>query len=312
MYRSLLVPLDGSPFAEHALPLALAVARRAGASLKLVTVVTPLAEAFVEGIYTAPHDLQDQLVRQQQAYLEGTVQRLRGRASVPVSAVVLEGEVAPTLRAHAAEMGADLVVMATHGRGALARFWLGSVADELVRQLPLPLLLARPGEAAPDLEREPNLARVLLPLDGTELAEKAIEPAVALAALLPDAEVLLLRVIAPAPVLYEPLEGASADDEARALVHRVEAMQQRLYAEGQAYLDQVAERLRGRGLRARTHVTVEVQPAVAILKVAQEERTGLIALATHGRRGLARLVLGSVADKVVRGAHEPVLVLRPH
>ncbi len=89
------------------------------------------------------------------AYLGGVVKRLRDVSSVPVRSELLEGETADAIRAAVSSTGVDLVVMTTHGRGPLGRFWLGSVADELVRHLPTPLVLVRPGEAAPDYRREP-------------------------------------------------------------------------------------------------------------------------------------------------------------
>src|SRR5688572_11706389 len=118
MFRSLLVPLDGSTFAEHALPVALAVARRAGAGLRLVTVSTPLAEAYVEGLYLGSGDLEEELTERHRAYLAGVADRLRGRADVPVRTEVHHGEVSPTLCGLVGQGDADLVVMATHGRGA--------------------------------------------------------------------------------------------------------------------------------------------------------------------------------------------------
>jgi len=311
MYRSLLVPLDGSPFGEHALPLALAIARRAHASIQLVNVAVPIAEAYAEGLFIAPIDLQTDYVKQQLAYLDGVAARLRARAAVEISTLVLEGEVASTLRVHAEASKANLVVMATHGRGALGRFWLGSVADELVRHLSLPLLLVRPEETAPNLGTEPDLSHVLLPLDGTELAEQMLAPALELASLMPAAEIVLMRVIKPAAQTYFYPPEAGMNREAEVLLHEVQAMQERLYCDAEGYLSTLAERVREKGLRVRTHVAVEGQPAVAILNEAKNAGAGLIALATHGRRGLARLMLGSVADKVIRAAHGPVLVLRP-
>jgi nucleotide-binding universal stress UspA family protein len=311
MYRSLLVPLDGSPFGEHALPLALAIARRAGSTIQLVNVAVPLAEAYAEGIFVAPTDLQSEYVKQQHTYLGGVADRLRARAAVEVRTLVLEGEVASTLRVHAEASKASLVVMATHGRGALGRFWLGSVADDLVRHLSQPLLLVRPEEEAPDLGIEPDLSHILLPLDGTELAEQMLGPALELASMMPAAEVILMRVVKPAThTPYYPPE-AGMDREAQALLREMRVMQDRLHREAEEYLAKVAGRVREKGLRVRTHVAVEGQPAVAILNEAKREGTGVIALATHGRRGLARLMLGSVADKVIRAAHGPVLVLRP-
>jgi nucleotide-binding universal stress UspA family protein len=310
MYKSLLVPLDASQFAEHALPLALAVARRSGASLRLVAVAAPMAEVYVEGAFFAAADLESQLRSQLRIYLDGVVARLRARTGTPVSGVVLGGEVAPTLCEHAQQVGADLVVLATHGRGPLGRFWLGSVADELVRHLPMPVLLARPHEAAPDLNQEPDLGRVLLPLDGSGLAEQILEPAVALAGLMPAGEWTLLRAIKPSAVLEDAPGTPGIEPEARSLLGHIHTMQAHLRQQAETYLNSVAQRLRGRGFRAQTHV-VEGHPAEAILREAQSWHAGLIALATHGRRGLSRLILGSVADKVIRAAHLPVLVQRP-
>jgi nucleotide-binding universal stress UspA family protein len=310
MYKTLLVPLDGSGFAEHALPLATALARRAGAALRLATVSTPLAEAYTEGLYFSTLELQNEITARQKTYLDDVVGRLAS-PGLGVSAGVLHGEVAETLCAHAIEVKADLVVMATHGRGALGRFWLGSVADELIRHLSVPLLLVRPEESAADLSQEPALARVLVPLDGTELAEQIIEPVVALAGLLPAAELTLLRIIKPVvPVHYLP-EGTPVDPEARQLLQHVQTAQGQLHREAEVYLDGVAGRLRQRGLNAHTRVAIDDHPAAAILHEAQALQASLIALETHGRRGLSRLILGSVADKVVRAAHVPILVHRP-
>jgi nucleotide-binding universal stress UspA family protein len=311
MYRSLLVPLDGSAFAEHALPPALAIARRAGAALRLASVATPVAEAYAEAVYLAAPDLQEVVKGRHRAYLEDVAGRVRARWDGPVSRAVLEGEVAETLCADVAGSGADLVVMATHGRGPLGRFWLGSVADELVRRVSVPLLLVRPREQAPDLGREPELGKVVVALDGTELAEQALGPAVDLAGLMPQAEVVLVRVIRPPlPAAYLP-DAAGVGTEAESILDQVLAVQEQLRRDAQAYLAGVAERLKARGLRVRARVAVEEQPALALLHAAEEERAGLVALATHGRGGLARLLLGSVADKVIRGATVPVLVQRP-
>jgi nucleotide-binding universal stress UspA family protein len=312
MYRTILVPLDGSPFAEHALPVALALARRAGANLMLVTVATPLTEAYTQGVYISPVELEQEIIAQRRAYLEATAEKLRARADVRVSCIVEHGEVALSLCDLLDAGQADLVVLATHGRGAVARFWLGSVADEMVRRASRPLLLVRPGAGAADLDREPEMGRILVPLDGTKLAEQILEPTVAMAGLIPDSELVLVRAIrATSLVDYLPTDTPEIGREARSLAREVQSLQDRLRQEAERYLDEVAGRLRSRGLRVATQVVVEDRPAVAILDEAEARRAGLIALETHGRRGLSRLVLGSVADKVVRGAHVPVLVHRP-
>jgi nucleotide-binding universal stress UspA family protein len=268
-----------------------------------------MAAAYVAG---APYDgiLEEKLREDAQDYLAGTARRLEGAAPVPVSASLLEGDVAATLCAHAADTGADLVVMATHGRGPLGRFWLGSVADEVLRRLPVPLLLVRPGEEPPDLAAEPALRRVLVPLDGDPLAEQVLEPAAALAQLV-GAEITLLRVVRPAGPVPADLPEGAAGREAAALLEQVRGLHRQVLREAEGYLTRVAGRLRAPGRRVQTKVVVGEHAASAILDEARDGGADLIALATHGRHGLPRLLLGSVADKVVRGAAAPVLVLRP-
>jgi nucleotide-binding universal stress UspA family protein len=309
MLRSILVPLDGSTFGEHALPLALAIARRADATLRLAHVHQPVSPIGVAAVAVLD-DVEVALKKQEQAYLDALVHRLSQAASVRVTTALLDGEVASALEAHAGQVSADLVVLATHGRGAFRRFWLGSVADELVRHLRAPVLLVHPRDEAPDLKQEPSLKHVLLPLDGTPLAEQMIEPALELGQLL-GPRFTLLRAIRP--VLgpdYWP-DGGTLEGMTDTLLERARAHLKQLHDEAQHYLDGVAERLRGRGLRVETRVLVEEQPAAAILREAKAHGADLIALETHGRRGLARLLLGSVADKVVRGSPVPVLVHRP-
>src|SRR5262249_42499567 len=134
MYRSILVPLDGSTFGEHALPAALSIARRAGASVKVVHAHAPVFANGLMSTYTLDTQERDYA----RSYLGEVILRLRKATKVPVSSALLEGPVADTLAAHVTAAGADLVVMTTHGRGPLSRFWLGSVADELLRRLTVP------------------------------------------------------------------------------------------------------------------------------------------------------------------------------
>ena len=310
MYRSLLVPLDGSPFGEQALPLALSVARRAGASLRVVHVHPTAAPLYVEGYPFVDDALDSQVNDLKKAYLDDVVKRLGAVSPVRVTPVLLRGDVAETLREAANGTDADLVVMTTHGRGALGRFWLGSVADQLLRNLTKPLILIRPKEGPPDFGQEPALKRLLLPLDGTALAEQMIEPAAALGSLT-DADYTLLRVTQP-PAAVDFYDGnVGLGPMSQALLSRLEELQEKLRKEAQDYLDQVAGRLRARGLRVQTKVAVELQPSAAILGEGAPPACDLIALETHGRGGLSRLFLGSVADKVIRGAAVPVLVRRP-
>jgi nucleotide-binding universal stress UspA family protein len=306
MFRSILVPLDGSTFGEHALPLAASLARRADAVLHLVHVHQAVPPASVAGV--AVMDTLDLHLRQdEQAYLADVVRRLTEAGPIKVNSVLLEGEVEPAIRAHAARVEADLVAMSTHGRGALGRFWLGSVADELVRDLPRPVLVVRPHEGKPDLHRSVELTNILLPLDGTPHAEKILEPALNLGKLF-DSSFTLVRVVKPAlRDSYLP-EGSYVQ---ASLLTEVQAIQKQWHDEALAYLEGVARRLREDGVKVQTRVVVDEQPAVGTLLEAQTHQASLIALETHGRHGLSRLFRGSVSDKVVRGGVVPVLLNRP-
>jgi nucleotide-binding universal stress UspA family protein len=298
MYRSLLVPLDGSPTGEHALPAALGIARRARASLQVASVHVPAIGAF-RGTEPAWDNQVDTAIREkEQAYLEGVVKRLEA-AGVGVSSALLDGPIATALHEQATTVGADLIVMTTHGRGPLTRFWLGSVADSLIRQATMPVLVVRPHHGAADLNAPAAWAHVLIPLDGSERAESILEPAIALGTLM-DADYTLMLAIEPIIVGELSAVGASFDPDF------LESVQK----DAQSYLDQVAARLRTRSLRVDTRVVFSLPAAAAILEEAAVKPGTLIALETHGRGGLGRLLLGSVADKVLRGASAPVLVHR--
>jgi nucleotide-binding universal stress UspA family protein len=207
VYRSLLVPLDGSDFGEQALPMALALARRHKAALQVVHVHEPIPGVYAEPTVFYDEALDRELREHGRAYLDAVVGRLAAVADVPLSSALLGGPATDAIARQAAATGADLLVMTTNGRGPLARFWFGSVADALVRQASVPILFVRPQEAAPDLAREPVLRRVPIPLDGSELAEEVLEPALALGTA-GQGEYTLLRVVKQmTPASYDPAGG---------------------------------------------------------------------------------------------------------
>jgi nucleotide-binding universal stress UspA family protein len=314
MFRTILTPLDGSAFGEHALPLALSVARRSGAALRLLNVQPPPATIYSESPLFIDDSYLESYVREHQravslAYLGGVAKRLKGPPAAGVTRLAAEGDVRDVIRAQAECVHADLVVMTTHGRGPLGRLWLGSVADELVRTLPMPVLLVRPQEAAPDFDHEATLKHVLIALDGSPLAEQIVEPAVELGALM-GAEFTLVRVVRPVLIGGHALEGGGLGQFAVG-VEQLEAEHKRRCERAEKYLEETAARLRARKLAVWTHVATDEQPAIGILHEAQKADADLVALATHGRRGLSRLFLGSVADKVVGGGRLPVLLRRP-
>jgi nucleotide-binding universal stress UspA family protein len=306
MFRKILVPLDGSTFGEHALPLALNIAWRAGARLQLAHVHQPVAPAYGGGDVAADVILESTVRNYEHGYLDRIVDRVARLYSVPVSPLLLEGPVADTLCAQAAQ-DADLLVMTTHGRGPLGRLWLGSVADQLVRRCSLPLLLVKPGPGKPDLTREVLPQDLMIPLDGTPMAEQILEPAIALGSVV-HANYTLVRVIKPATIGNYGDAIASNDEFDRSLLRQVRELFDREHTDAEAYLDSVAQRLRAQALCVRTRVLSNARVAEGLLKEARTGPTDLIALETHGRGGLARLFQGSVADKLLRGGSTPLLV----
>ena len=298
MLRLIVVPLDGSSFGEQALPLAVRLAERHHAELELVHVFESIAPYMVQGAPPLDPALDAELRSDRQKYLDFVAERLRRTTSVKVDAVALSAElgaddVVSTLVDHLTERRADLAVMATHGRGGLSRFWVGSVATGVVRRSDKPALLVRATER-PSTET-PSLRHVLIPLDGTPADDEALDNAIA-AADVNSPEFLLVHVREPltyfgdsalAPIAQEELESAMKE-----------------------YLEKVARRIRARGFTATTEVIVDPSPAGAILHVADARDIDLIAMETHARKGVSRLIHGSVTDKVIRGARVPVLVHR--
>jgi nucleotide-binding universal stress UspA family protein len=312
MLRTILVPLDGSIFAEHALPLAVTLAKHAGATLRILRVVPPLADFFF--LPPQPNDPLDGELRQLHRkdahdYLDSVVGRLKDASNVVCDVMEEEDGICESISAAAVKMGADLIVMTSHGRGAVARFWLGSIADHLVRTAPVPVLLARPPEHPPaaDLQHAVNLKHFLLALDGKTDAERIVEPALAIGKVT-GADYTLVRVVRPSMPYRELTPAGQAVSRAKPPVGLGKNDEQR-YQKAEAYLNTVADRLRIGGATVQTCVYVADQPATAILREAAHVGADLIALETHGR-GMSRVLMGSVADKVVRGSSQPVLVCR--
>ena len=296
VYHRIMVPLDGSRFAESVLPIALAISRRTGAPLHFVMVQEPIPSFAYDEWEARSREWSE-------GYLENAVARAAERTEADVTSVLLTGRVAESLEDEAEARQVDLVVMATHGRGMLSRAWLGSVTASFVHHTDLPVLLVRPDESEEvDLSADWTPEKVLVPLDGSDLSERAMDHAVELGSLF-MAAYHLVRVV-PYPM----------DIASSYLPHTVQ-MNQGLVEEAKAvaidYLEGRAAALRERDLQVTTGVMVDAQPGHGILKEAEAEGCDFIAMATHGRSGLTRAILGSASDKVLRGTHVPLLLHRP-
>jgi nucleotide-binding universal stress UspA family protein len=302
MFDEIVVPVDGSPFGELALPVALGIACKSGGEVRIVTVVTPLPVDQTEEEHVPDEEGRLLLARGRVEAYQAELQKrvILSGCDVPISCHVEEGAVVEALDQHAREARADLLVLTTHGRGPLRRAWLGSVADGLVRRTPCPVLALRPVEGQ-ELELEERLfEHVLVTLDGSPESSEIVPLARDFARTF-GARMTLLRVIPTHFPLTSPFTTHFS--------HGFQGVKEEAEASREA-LEAEAKTLRESGLSVEVEVTSGAHPAEGILDYAEKTDVDLIAMATHGRGGVARLVLGSVADKVLRGGSVPVLLHR--
>ena len=246
--------------------------------------------------------------KEARTYLESVVHRLNDAGPVICDVMEEEEGISESVCAGVVRTGAELIVMTSHGRGAVARFWLGSIADKLVRTAPVPVLLTRPPENPPavELQYPVKLKHILVALGGNTLADRVVEPALAIGKIM-GADYTLMHVVRPAFPL--PLGKAAAGPKPASGWSELGKLDQQNCQKAEDYLLEVADCLRAGGATVQTRVHIAEQPAAAILREASLVGADLIALETHGR-GISRLLIGSVADKVVRGSSLPVLVCR--
>lgn len=295
MYSRIVVPVDGSSFSEQAISYASAIAQRAGARLTAVLVHAPLARHSTALAPTPLFEEWESEHRQQEAaYLDKLVARLEGEGLEAV-AERLEGEVAHSLIKRV-ESDVDLLVMATHGRAGLERAWLGSVADEVVHHVKLPVFLVRPRfEEAP---LDVDFKHVLVATDGSAAAAAAVEQAVGIARLF-DAQLTLLRVVSVPAGLSSPYLPHTASIDRQITEQRTR--------DAKDFLEKLAAELEGKA-NVRTDVTLAYHPARGILEAIDNIGCDLVAVGTRRHTRLARIFLGSVADKVARASDVPVLI----
>lgn len=295
VYRSILVPLDGSELAERALTVAASLAARLHSALCIVHV---FRDRVIDELPT--YGLAGETAHATaQAYVLAAADRIRAAHGGVVTGHVLEGSAAGAIAAAVTSEGIDLIVMSSHGRTGASRFWLGSVTDAVIRSATVPVLMVRGGKsggASTEL-----FEHVLVPLDGSSLAETVIPHAIALARL-NDANIHLLQVEERAEDLRTSVWGlaAHAPDDLPARLEHADRYLHTLIATFQPDWPPATVSAEARG----GHRIGE-----AIAQVAIERGSDLIAMTTHGR-GASRVLIGSVADKVIRGTSCSVLLCR--
>ena len=280
MFKSILVPFDGSELAVHALSYAAALARASHARLVLTYAPAPW-ELSID----APARLHSASIELRQAGIAATVQVSNIQASNPGRAIL----------AVADEVAADVIVIGSHAYGTMGRALFGSVADYVIRHATVPVLICTPQANRHWPDERPR--RLLVPLDGSALAETALAPAEQLALAI-GASVDLVGVVDAAIMAVVPDSTPSA------------AFLATLVAETDRNLERLAEGLGERRVVADVHARAGV-PERVITQLADELSADIIVMASHGRGGVARVLLGSVALKVVQRSAVPVLLIQP-
>jgi nucleotide-binding universal stress UspA family protein len=301
MFKKLLVPLDRSSLAEQALGPAAAIARASHAEMDLVLVHQPFPFVGLDEPWNSAQAMDED------KYLESIGRELMRGGSVSTTHAVQRGNVIEMICARAHDVGADLIVMTSHGRTGFSRAWVGSVADGVLRHSAIPVLIMRPVETEMDrLAAHHLFKRVLVPLDGSALATEILSSAVAVAHC-SKARLVLIRIVQPVPLLTPDIGMAFVyppviqDDEGTRCVAE----------EAKQDLAETAYKLAGLGVTdVETHVIIASNVPRAIIDFVADHGVDAIAMSTHGR-GASRLLVGSVADKLLRASGVPILLKRP-
>ena len=301
MATQILVPLDGSSLAEQALSCAVMLGRGLPAELVLLRAV--FIPFDVQGALVQAGRRVDALAEHLEAEAHGYLRGIAGslaEAGSRVRCIVLHGPAAEAIVDYAEEMGIQQIVMATHGYAGLKRWTHGSVAERVLQAASVPVLLVRAQERdVGDSQPLTLCRRILVPLDGSELAEQIL-PAVTPMAQALGAKLMLFRVLTARVTGW-----GTGTGEWFPPLNAFEIAEH----EAQASLDRVASRLEELGIRVST-ATQMGEAADSIIRYAEANNADLIAMCTHGRTGLARWALGSVADRVLRAGGIPILLVR--
>ncbi len=285
MYEKVLVSLDGSEASEIVLPYAEELAQRLNSELDII------------GVCAEHERVLEHLLNN---YLNDLISQLKSKG-IRARVVFLYGNAAEEILDYANKINASLITMATHGRSGISRWLLGSVAEKVLRGATTPLLLVSEKWRKVKPTENPVFRRILVPLDGSALGAAALPWAKELAKRT-NAELFLLHVILSPYKVTGVLDYAISFQEQLIEILRKQA---------QEYMTTVAAELEGEKLNFK-HDLITGMPADAILDYARGNAIDLIAMSTHGRTGIGRFVLGSVADKVVHVSNLPVLLVRAH
>ena len=312
MFKRILVPLDGSERAEQAIPVAARVARASGGTVILVQVAPFPADYQAEKklpVEVYSESVMEEVKALPMAYLEHA-SKMAELVGVRTETRVNYGEVAPSILAMVETLAVDLIVMCSHGYTDFKRWALGSIAHKIIPHSSVPVLLLRDG--GPMLKTK--ALSVLVALDGSPMAESVLDPVVRLANALASAMRVTLHLVRVVDLLpsygYGRFAANVLPDQFREEAKR----------EAIAYLSATAQRMIDRedtlpDFIVTTSIAVNPDVTEALVQLTEEElhaggRFDLLAMATHGRGGLQRWVMGSVTERVLHHSKLPMLIVR--
>ena len=311
LFNHIIVPLDGSELSARALPAASLMARVSGAPMTLLRSYDPIPYWQVDAglgrfrgsMALAEHDRVEALLRADQQQLE------RQGIDVPIDLAACEGPPHEAIINRAIRQPGALVAMSTHGRGGLSRMLMGSVTAKVVRAISNPTLIVRCNETdCPVVPR--HIDNVIVPLDGSGFAESAL-PYAAELALAFGAPVTLVRTTPDADYFRLNTEWGDGHGVADIKYYDPYRLASQLSESAQHYLWRQADLLSSRYPALEVEATHALNsPSERVIALTRQLGNPLVVMATHGRRGLGRALLGSVADRIVRHSPAPTLLVR--
>lgn len=303
-FSSVLVPLDGSDLSEQALPFALAIVK-GGGSVTLMQAIPdaePLRRPFGAITMSA-----DEVARMLTNLAEDDLNRAESRwadlaSGVTLSKKTVSGDAATVILETADSLNADLIALASAGRGAVGRLALGSVADRVVRTADKPVLVVR-GFDAPAAHALPDINRVVVPLDGSDRARLAVPVAATIAKQLGAAVELLTAVDLPQVVSPAMAYGPAFSPEFYAEIEESTTQT------ANEHLDEAVADFAKHGITANKHIML----GSAVASILDFAKHGdLVVMTSRGQGGFKRWILGSVAEKLIRDCPAPVLLVPSH
>ncbi len=294
MYERILVPLDGSSQAEIVLPYVCQMATRFRTEIMLVSVTEPLVPQ--------PDQLHPSYLSHLVEQMQRDLREWDPKGEPKIQSKVLLGAPADEILMCAEQHKASMIVMASHGRSSRGPWILGNVAAKVLRATDKPIMLVRSAAKSDSLRRQRLIHKVLVPLDGSAIAEQALPHAEAVARTL-GSKILLFHV-------FEPMRKYAGGVTYRAMPDEVvNEENERRKQSGLSYLNDISKKFEASGLSLSMEVT-RGSPPDQILDYAETHGIDLIAMSTHGRSGIGRWVFGSVTDKVLHSGDTAVLVVR--